>query len=77
VLRFFRLADQLIDGFAGKQLAGQGSFPFPERIFLTGYKVLLRGGAGKSGRQRLAVSLQLRQGLARASRSTSKFETEG
>jgi hypothetical protein len=29
VLGFFRLADQLIDGLAGKQLAWQGSFLVP------------------------------------------------
>ena len=29
MLRFFRVADQLIDGLAGKQLAGQGSSPHP------------------------------------------------
>jgi len=29
VLRFARVADQLIDGLAGKQLAGQGSSPHP------------------------------------------------
>ena len=28
VLGFFRVADQLIDGFAGKQLAGQRSSPW-------------------------------------------------
>ena len=31
VLGFFRVADQLIDGFAGKQLAWQGSSPRPFR----------------------------------------------
>jgi hypothetical protein len=31
VFGFFRLADQLIDGFAGKQLAWQGSSPRPFR----------------------------------------------
>jgi hypothetical protein len=30
VVGFFRLADQLIDGFAGKQLARQGSSPRPD-----------------------------------------------
>jgi hypothetical protein len=29
VLRFARVADQLINGLAGKQLAGQGSSPHP------------------------------------------------
>jgi len=31
MLGFFRVADQLIDGFAGKQLAWQGGSPRPGR----------------------------------------------
>jgi hypothetical protein len=33
VFRFLRLADQLIDGLAGKQLAEQSSFLIPKRCY--------------------------------------------
>ena len=53
VFGLFRLADQLVDGFAGKQLAGQCSSPRPFRrkavLVSVGNKgsLLIKRGAGK------------------------------
>jgi hypothetical protein len=50
VLRVFRVPDELVDRLAGKQLAGQVGFSSSRAggLFLTEYRLLLRGGAGKT-----------------------------